>query len=115
MDLWYNVCAWSFLMIPTVLYYVFCGKWLWDHVHPVLPLLALAVFCVTIVFLLLTSCTEPGILPRQNLQQVVHGLEEEVRLACGVQPPDRDLATLAPLDQTTQSQVDAGFKWCNSC
>lgn len=114
-DLWYNICAWCFLVVPTALYFVFCGQWLWEHVSPALPLLTLAVFVVNIIFLLLTSCTDPGILPRYKLQQAVHGLEEEVRKACGVQPPDINPITLEPLDPITQAQFEVGYKWCTSC
>lgn len=112
-DFWYNCCAWSFLVAPTTLYFILAAPWLWEHIHPILPLLTLAIFAVTIMFLLMTSCTDPGIIPRRALQVAVPSLEERVSVTTGVAPLALDAATGEPI--VGQLRDEEGYRWCQSC
>lgn len=115
-DLWYNLCAWFFILVPTGLYFVICTDHLWQRGLFPLPILTGVVLLTTIIFLLLTSCTDPGILPRRRLRQMLPGLEEEVSnmlalpedlqniVADGLNPPI--------LPEVRQAQ---GYKWCSTC
>jgi len=114
-DFWYNCCAWSFIVVPTIFYFVFCSEYLWHHVNRLLPVLTACIFTATVVFMLLTSCTDPGIIPRHTLQAVVNGLEQEVAEATGTPPLDMDAITAEPVCVLTQQQDEMGFRWCPSC
>ncbi|CAJ1379840.1 unnamed protein product [Effrenium voratum] len=112
-DLWYNLCTWSFILIPSFLYFALCSQYLWEKVSPWLPIFTAAVLLATIAFLLLTSCTDPGILPRQRLRMRLPGLENEVArtlalpddcVADGMMPP-----VLSDLRQTQ------GYRFCHTC
>lgn len=112
-DFWYNCCAWSFLVAPTALYFAFCAPYLWNKIHWCLPVLTLAIFLVTILFLLMTSCSDPGIIPRRALQVAVPALEERVSITTGVAPLALDAATGEPI--VGQLRDEEGYRWCQSC
>lgn len=117
MDLWYNVCAWFFIIIPTGLYYVGCAPYLWVHVSKWMPALTGLIFISTVVLLLLTSCTDPGIIPRHILQGAVEGLQQEVSTTLGTRmtPVGQPIAALDPLSLLTPSEESAGYRWCQTC
>eukprot|EP00434_Breviolum_minutum_P025327 symbB.v1.2.022379.t1/scaffold1984.1/size115852/6 len=115
-DFWYNLCAWFFILVPTGLYFVICTDHLWQRGLFPLPILTGVVLLTTIIFLLLTSCTDPGILPRRRLRMMLPGLEEEVSnmlalpedlqniVADGLNPP------ILP-----EVRIAQGYKWCSTC
>eukprot|EP00931_Biecheleriopsis_adriatica_P018507 TRINITY_DN12952_c0_g1_i3.p1 TRINITY_DN12952_c0_g1~~TRINITY_DN12952_c0_g1_i3.p1 ORF type:complete len:374 (+),score=25.65 TRINITY_DN12952_c0_g1_i3:59-1180(+) len=116
-DFWYNVCAWSFIVIPTGFYFIVCSKYLWQRVSIWLPILTALVLFSTVFFLLLTSCTDPGILPRQQLRQAIPGLEEEViaRLGAISSTVQFDPETAEPFCLLTESDAQLGYRWCHTC
>lgn len=108
-DIPHNTCAWFFIVAPTAVYFVLCARYLWTSVSPWLPTLTGMVFVTTVVFFILTSCTDPGIIPRRDLQDMFEGLREAVASVTGV-----------PSDVTQQSAITAlqqqrGCRWCNTC
>lgn len=115
-DRWYNCAAWTFICVPTVLYYVFCAEYLWMHVSQMLPIFTGLLFVSTITFLLLTSCVDPGILPRRCLQDAVEGLAEQVHEATGAPlPPTLTDDLTAQQPPLTEEQQEQGFRWCATC
>jgi len=113
-DFWYSCCAWSTILIPSIFYFAACTRCLWtlDVGYKLLVVATAAVFVVSIVSLLLTSCSDPGILPRRNLRMAVEGLEEEICQVTGCPPLPDDPPTHSPL---TAEQNALGYRWCNSC
>eukprot|EP00403_Amphidinium_massartii_P008674 CAMPEP_0178415294 /NCGR_PEP_ID=MMETSP0689_2-20121128/23478_1 /TAXON_ID=160604 /ORGANISM="Amphidinium massartii, Strain CS-259" /LENGTH=186 /DNA_ID=CAMNT_0020036611 /DNA_START=12 /DNA_END=569 /DNA_ORIENTATION=+ len=110
-DFKYNLCAWSFIVIPTTMFAVVCMPEL-ARVSELLPIVTTLVFLSTVFSLLLTSCTDPGIIPRYNHQQAVDGLEEEVQRVTGVS------SGMVKCDHHTAARVpslaeheDAGYRW----
>lgn len=71
--------------------------------------------CLSMASLILTSSTDPGILPRHSLQLAVPGLEEEVAKFIDLPLPSLDDVTSAPIQALTEAQIAAGFKWCSTC
>lgn len=114
-DCGYNSCAWSFILIPSFLYFVICGPYLWEQVNPWLPILTGMILLSTITFLLLTSCTDPGIIPRHALQQAVAGLEEEVTAATGAPSARPDTDTAEFVVSISEQQTREGYRWCPAC
>lgn len=122
-DIWYNLCAWFSIFIPSAFYFYVCAPHLWRQVSPWLPILTVLVLASTVVLLLLTSCTDPGILPGMALQKLVPGLAEEVAvvisdgLAGGDVPPLLDRAVQGPGGslELTPDQQARGYRWCETC
>lgn len=116
-DRYFNLCTWCTLLIPTGFFFVFCGPELWQRGDAAsgLPLVAALSLLSAIIFLLLTSCTDPGILPRWRLQQAVEGLQEEVRLATETEMPQIDTVTSEPIPIISEQQQVEGYKWCPTC
>lgn len=118
-DFGYNCCAWSFIAVPSAFYFAVCAPYLWAEVHWLLPILTGLVLISTIVFLLLTSCTDPGIIPRWRLQAHLEGLDEEVEMATGmprpVVAPGVDPGSAEPLCELTVEQEALGCRWCPTC
>mmetsp|Transcript_73316 Transcript_73316/g.222066 ORF Transcript_73316/g.222066 Transcript_73316/m.222066 type:complete len:392 (-) Transcript_73316:66-1241(-) len=114
-DFGYTCCAWSFILLPSLAYFVFCARWLSLHVSPWMPVLTGLTLASTVVLLLLTSCTDPGIIPRHALQVVVRGLEEEVAMATGAGPLAIDTVTSEPVCELTPEESALGYRWCPSC
>lgn len=116
-DFGYNCCAWSFIIVPSVFYFWLCTDFLVQHVSWMLPVLTGLILLSTIFFLLLTSCTDPGIIPRYSLQQLA-GLESGVAACIGCGPAERivfDAATCEWEVELTAEQRANGYKWCSSC
>jgi len=114
-DLWYNCCAWSFILVPCCFYFVVCARYLWDNVSKWLPILTTVIFFFSVILLLATQCTDPGILPRHALQIAVEGLEAEVANFTGAEPLSVDAVTSEPVAHLTEEQSNAGYRWCTSC
>lgn len=102
-------CAWTFILLPTFLYFVVASNHLWVQESPWLPIVTAMLFCSTILFLLLTSCTDPGIIPRRELQFVVSGLIDEVAAATATAPLNRANINF------TQEMDNDGYRWCPTC
>ncbi|CAE8634539.1 unnamed protein product [Polarella glacialis] len=115
-DRWYNLCAWSSILIPSGLFFFKCSGYLWENVSMWLPVLTGLLLLSTIFFLLLTSCTDPGILPRRELRVAVPGLEEEVVASVGTSCPiSVDPVTSELVCELTEQQQVQGFRWCTTC
>jgi len=111
-DLGYNICAWSCIMVPSLFYGFVCAPQLLLKEHfKIFPILTFIVLILCIVFFLLTSCSDPGIIPRRSIQKLSYGLAEEINAAIGYDAPivGDDVAPL------TQEQVNEGFRICKTC
>merc|ERR1719160_1148833 len=62
-----NLCAWSCILIPCVIYFVFALPHLWFKWPMPMIMLTLVVFILTVSFLLLACCSDPGVIPRRPL------------------------------------------------
>merc|ERR1711907_59348 len=80
-----------------------------------MPLVTIVLLILCIVFLLLTSCTDPGIIPRYALQLCVEGLQEEVAQAMGIEDVDLDVVNGTRNDALMAQLETRGFRWCNFC
>jgi len=114
-DIGYNMCAWCSILIPTAFYFAYCASHLWLHVTMWMPILTGLALASTIVFFLLTSFTDPGIIPRHAHQVAVEGLVEEVAGVIGAGAPSFDGHTLEPLCEITRQQDAMGYRWCPTC
>eukprot|EP00931_Biecheleriopsis_adriatica_P009679 TRINITY_DN110749_c0_g1_i1.p1 TRINITY_DN110749_c0_g1~~TRINITY_DN110749_c0_g1_i1.p1 ORF type:complete len:335 (+),score=26.74 TRINITY_DN110749_c0_g1_i1:29-1006(+) len=117
-DCHFQLCTWCSIALPCIFYYVFCARYLWDFVSPWLPVLTTISICLSIVLLVLTATTDPGIIPRAALQIAIPDLPELVAQATGCPPlqiDPRDPTGRTPLPQITWQQEEEGYRWCPTC
>ena len=60
-----NFLAWFLIVGITVAYFVLAVPYLWNKVSIYLPMISIYLFVSTIIFFILTSLTEPGIIPKK--------------------------------------------------
>lgn len=109
-------CAWLFILVPSAFYFTYCAGFLWKEVHPILPILTAIILFTTLALLLLTSCTDPGIIPPHAVQMLMSGLADEVEAVTGMPRPVIDSASnkvKSPL--TLEEERKTHRKWCTTC
>lgn len=100
----YAVCSWFSILMPCVLYFVLCSRYLWNNVSPLMPLVTAFCLVLTLALMLLTTCTDPGILPRASLQRAMPELVPRVQAAAGMGS--------SPL---SEEHIQEGYRWCPTC
>lgn len=115
-----NFCAWTALLSIATCWFVFAAPHLWKHVTPALPVIAALLLCSTVTFLLLTSCTDPGIIPRRSWQ-LLHGVVPEdvpeIPEMHGNQAPEEMALRVTPVfseDAPARPPLNDS-KWCTTC
>jgi len=116
-----SIGTWLCILVPTSVYFVFVGPRMWDTITPALPIATGLCFLLTIITLLSTCLTDPGILPRRD---VVLACEARERLADSLgydalgltgngvleSMEPKDVENLIP-----QDLVEKGYRWCRTC
>lgn len=103
----FNGCVWAaVLLLPLCYLATVSGLW---REEPAMPLMTLLLFASTILFLLLSSCTDPGIIPRRELQFVTTNSIQEVAEATGCPPLSRVSIVF------TREMDEEGYRFCPTC
>eukprot|EP00397_Hematodinium_sp_SG-2012_P023238 GEMP01024135.1.p1 GENE.GEMP01024135.1~~GEMP01024135.1.p1 ORF type:complete len:346 (+),score=38.39 GEMP01024135.1:78-1115(+) len=111
-DVGYNICAWGCILLPSIFYCYYCAPSLWqDENLRIFPILTAIVLVMCIIFFLLTSFSDPGIIPRDSIQRLSPGLDQLINRTIGYEPPEMG-QDVAPL---TREHVDQGFRYCRTC
>uniref|UniRef100_A0A7S4QL39 Palmitoyltransferase n=1 Tax=Alexandrium monilatum TaxID=311494 RepID=A0A7S4QL39_9DINO len=113
-DFKFNVCTWVTILLPSAFYFWACGPELWEWC-PLVPVCTALLLLTTVALLLLTSCTDPGIVPRPVLQLLVEDLEQEVQEAIGCSDWPTDTSRTAPDPEIRKQLEPLGFDWCRHC
>lgn len=104
-----------FMIIPPAFFFVVCSTYLWVRVHWLIPASTVCLYGLCVIFIFLTSLTDPGILPRRKLQLAVSGLEDEVADSTGVAKLQVDPMTNDPIVDIPRHQENQGYRWCATC
>jgi len=115
-----NICAWSCILLPSCLYYAYAAEYLWDQVHPALPLWTIFLFFFTISCLCLACCTDPGVIPRREVI-LATGSRERLKEQLGYDvlgdstagPNDKSLENNA--SRVPSELRSKGYRWCTTC
>ncbi|KAF4743266.1 hypothetical protein FOZ62_005606 [Perkinsus olseni] len=71
-DLGFNICLWTFVLIPASVYFFAVAPSLWEDddrgYGDFVVLLNLVLLILTCTMFLMTSMTDPGIIPRREIQ-----------------------------------------------
>lgn len=54
------------------MFFILIAPYLWKEIHPIYPIIIIMLFLCTVVFLLLTSCSDPGIIPKKMLIETLY-------------------------------------------
>ncbi|CAE7947137.1 app [Symbiodinium sp. KB8] len=110
----FQMCTFCALFVPSLFYFVFCMRYLWEKVSPWMPVLTGILLFSTVSLWLLTACTDPGIIPRASLQLAVPGIQDAVAAATGCRPLLADGATDVLCDITAWEE-EQGYRFCQTC
>lgn len=116
-DLKFNVFAWFMVIMPTAAYLILCAQRMWQRDPPQL-MCTIALWAGTVILLLLTSFTDPGIIPRPAQQLLTESLEDDVAHAVGavgLRPGAERLPTQGEFDLMMDNLGDRGYTWCRFC
>jgi len=114
----FNLCAWTSILSPSIFFFVACCP---DFVHTHLwfVILAATLFILTVAMAVLTSFTDPGIIPRPALQVLVPGLQEEVAKANGLEGKPagekKFVEGCFPDAVIMDDLEEEGYWWCRWC
>lgn len=111
----YAVSAWLFVLVPPSVHLIVCAEYLWHYQSAVLPVAVLVLLVSSSVLVTLTSCTDPGIIPRRTLQLAVPGLEAEVAKVTGVPVLRVHPVTKEPVVDLSREMEAEGYRWCTTC
>ncbi|PSS12397.1 hypothetical protein M430DRAFT_107375 [Amorphotheca resinae ATCC 22711] len=106
-----NIATGLFVLVPSILFFVFSASWLWHHVSPAIPILFAYIFYLCMSSFIHASVSDPGILPR-NLHPMPPAAENEdpLRLA----PPMNDW-TMIKSAQSSTAAMEVPTKYCKTC
>eukprot|EP00928_Gymnodinium_smaydae_P055375 TRINITY_DN38934_c0_g1_i1.p1 TRINITY_DN38934_c0_g1~~TRINITY_DN38934_c0_g1_i1.p1 ORF type:complete len:360 (+),score=39.14 TRINITY_DN38934_c0_g1_i1:30-1109(+) len=119
---WANACAWTCILVPSSVWFVWVLPYYWDMSGMVLilPVLAISFFCLATSFLCLTCCSDPGIIPRRKVILHTQTADDLTRLL-GYNPlgtPDREPVHIRDQDVMLMVPPDLkskGYCWCHTC
>jgi hypothetical protein len=115
-----NLFAWFCILGPSILYFTVALPYFWVKVHFVLPLIALFFFVLTVGCLLLSCCSDPGIIPRRDVilaEGTAEVLEKELGYpVLGIPDPQALLAPDGTVRRIVPPELQKlGYKWCTTC
>ncbi|KAL7314952.1 Eukaryotic peptide chain release factor GTP-binding subunit [Mucor circinelloides] len=99
------IAALFILISPTVLFAIFTCPFLWNQVHPALPIVFAYLFVLAFVSMLKTSWTDPGIIPR-NLDPIAQDIMDESASVDSEEAPPKEIW----IKNTAYS-----LKYCDTC
>lgn len=66
-EYWAFILALVFVIAPSVLFGIFTCPFIWENIHPVIPILFAYLFVLCLTSMIKTSWTDPGVRVEQNL------------------------------------------------
>eukprot|EP00747_Dinoflagellata_sp_TGD_P073411 gnl/TRDRNA2_/TRDRNA2_157887_c0_seq1.p1 gnl/TRDRNA2_/TRDRNA2_157887_c0~~gnl/TRDRNA2_/TRDRNA2_157887_c0_seq1.p1 ORF type:complete len:360 (+),score=22.37 gnl/TRDRNA2_/TRDRNA2_157887_c0_seq1:1-1080(+) len=114
------MCAWCCILVPLVVHVSFVLPGVMVEFHPLLGIATVASLISAIIFLSLTCCCDPGVMPRRELILSMSAADE-LSKSLGYDilgAPDGRWDVLA--DEDGKSMVptelqEKNFKWCRTC
>ena len=66
--------AWFMILACSIIFFIIPGPYLWINITPIIPLMEAYLFVLTMVFFLLATFTNPGIIPRRPVFEINGGI-----------------------------------------
>lgn len=111
-------CTWGLILAPYSIYCVVVMPTAWREWNPLIPLASLSIFILTLAFLVATSCSDPGVIPRRALI-LASGTGAELSEALGydvlgvgsvTHNAEADSRSMVPPELLRKD-----YKWCRTC
>lgn len=119
-----TICIWACILVPFSVYVVFVLPWVWKEKSSVLAVVSILIFVVTIMMLLSTCLTDPGVIPRRELV-LAAGTRLDLETILGYDLLGNDLEESLSASVTSQQQLAElkvpeelkvrNYKWCRTC
>ena len=113
-----NISTWVLILAISIIFFAVAFPYLLEDVTLLLPLISIYLFLSTISFFLLTTFTDPGIIPRIS----IISLDNELRsFKYSNNKEKEDLETNSPLDspklepKPNLSNNNNNLKFCHDC
>jgi len=109
-----NALAWILILGIGITFFAIAFPYLWKNVTKILPIISIYLYISTIVCLILTSYTEPGIIPRKEIFEI-NGEVPDPYNGKSVQnvPQERDEILI---DDDFEKKEDKNqLKFCKTC
>ena len=125
----YNICLWMTFIIPTVFFLALPAPIVWKEISPAITLVTAGLVVVALSLFLLTTFSDPGYIPRKEVQ-VALGIQDEVRKVLGIPSPSliskesvsiSDDGTIIVENEfddrilLTEDLSLLGYKYCETC
>lgn len=116
-----NCCAWCCILVPSGVFFGTALPYYWI-IHPVIPLLCIFFFALTVGCLLATCLSDPGILPRREVI-IATGSDARLSKELGY----NILGEQVDNDNRSEEEQDSihikipeelrrqGYRWCVTC
>ncbi|KAG0650079.1 Palmitoyltransferase ERF2 [Hyphodiscus hymeniophilus] len=106
-----NLATALFVIIPSILFFVFSASWLWHNISPAIPIVFAYLFYICMSSFIHASVSDPGIIPR-NIHPMPPADENEdpLRLA----PPMNDWTMIKSATSATAA-MEVPTKYCKTC
>lgn len=112
-DTFANVTAWVLILSLSSVYFAIAFPFLWQHVTIILPIISVYLFISTVFFLILTSTTDPGIIPRKSMFEI-NGPVPKPYDGKSVHEPPIEEEILPEHDNENQTRTKS-LKFCKTC
>mmetsp|Transcript_123499 Transcript_123499/g.349072 ORF Transcript_123499/g.349072 Transcript_123499/m.349072 type:complete len:332 (-) Transcript_123499:94-1089(-) len=111
--------AWLLILVPSAIY-LSIFSWVSEKWSPLMPVAMLLLFAGTVVLLLLTSCSDPGVIPRRPIVLSMRREDRELLVQILGYNPLGAADPVGDKDTDQQKMVleylrDSGYKWCYTC
>jgi len=110
-----NICTWGLILLISIIFFAVAFTYLLEDVTLLLPLISIYLFLSTVAFFLLTSFTDPGIIPRKSIL----ALDNELRsFKYSSNQEKEELDTNSPLDSPKlepKPNLANSLKFCPDC
>mmetsp|Transcript_32994 Transcript_32994/g.37453 ORF Transcript_32994/g.37453 Transcript_32994/m.37453 type:complete len:429 (+) Transcript_32994:63-1349(+) len=109
-----NLFTWLTIISISVVYYVVATPFLWTRIHPILPILSSVLLSSTILFLIMTQFSDPGIIPRRK----VFELEQGSTPSMFADKAYDEVSAVISADATeghSRNPKKLGYKYCKTC
>ena len=126
-DLKYYLLTWGLIISVAIAYFIIAAPFLWREVSIYLVLMSALLLLLTVVFLLLTTYSDPGVIPRKEVFLLFGNIPRRYTVTIRdimqkkIQMEDKDAGTICSMYtlyidvQEVNRRVQKMYKFCRTC
>lgn len=74
-----NIFLWLLVLTPVVIHFGYISPYMWYNLSPVFVVFASIMYMITVSLFCVTTCHDPGIIPRRELLLITNSLDSYMR------------------------------------